>query len=144
MPIGRPKYVNGKDPVAQSKVLARWSNFSFLTLIGTIIDLENLIFRPVELLKDWRIPFRKNSYVAEASRMIRVSSSYCMIGKSLVGARTGNLKWPSWAALLMMIEEDQLLTQTIVGRQGLLVWPLFFNGRFYQEHHSAVLQKFQN
>jgi hypothetical protein len=60
--------------------------------MGTIIDVEKLIFRPVESLKACRMPFRKKSYVAEASMMIKVSSAYCMIGKSNVGAGIGSLK----------------------------------------------------
>jgi hypothetical protein len=39
-PIGNPRYVNGKDPVWQPKVLAKCTSFSLLKLIGTIIDLE--------------------------------------------------------------------------------------------------------
>lgn len=61
MPMGRPKYVKGNDPVAHPNVLARCSSFSLLMLMGTIIDLEKLILKLVESLKDWRIPCRKNN-----------------------------------------------------------------------------------
>jgi hypothetical protein len=76
MPMGSPKYVKGNDPVAHPKVLARCTSFSLLMLMGTIIDLEKLILRPVESLKNYRIPFKKKSCGAEASRMMSVSSAY--------------------------------------------------------------------
>ena len=61
MPMGSPNYVKGNDPVAHPNVLARCTSFLLLMLMGTINDLEKLILRPVESLKDCRIPFKKKS-----------------------------------------------------------------------------------
>jgi len=42
---GRPKYVKGKVPFAQPKVLAKCSNLSSETLIDTIMDFFEINFQ---------------------------------------------------------------------------------------------------
>ena len=51
-PIGRPKYVKGKEPFEHPKVEAKTSNLSSETFSGTIIDLSKLTFNPVVSAKE--------------------------------------------------------------------------------------------
>ena len=95
------------------------------------MDLEKLIFNPVESLKDWRTPLRKKSCVAEASKMIKVSSAYCMTGKSELGDGIGSLRKPCWAALLRMDCSRSAARTKSKGERGspcltpLLQWKVF-------------------
>jgi len=52
------------------------SNLASFTLIGTIIDLWKLAFKPVDSTKELSNAFRKKSCLASAFMKIRVSSAY--------------------------------------------------------------------
>jgi hypothetical protein len=51
--------VNGTYPLEQPRVLERISNLSLATFIGTIMDLSNFTFTPVDSAKELRKAFRK-------------------------------------------------------------------------------------
>jgi hypothetical protein len=99
-PSGNPRYVKGKVPTEQPKVLARRSSFSYGVLIGTIMDLWKLTFSPMDSEKELSKAFRKKSYLAQPSIMMRVSSAYYKMGKSVEHCRRiGNLSSPRSFAL---------------------------------------------
>jgi hypothetical protein len=83
VPRGRPRYVKGRLPVPHPKVEAMWWSLSELILIGTIMDFSKLTFNPVKEAKELSKALRTNNYLPQPSRMMRVSSTYCRIGKSL-------------------------------------------------------------
>jgi hypothetical protein len=56
---GSPRYVKGKLPLEQPKVLDSTSNLSSDTFIGTIIDLSKFTLRPVEREKLFSSALRK-------------------------------------------------------------------------------------
>jgi hypothetical protein len=74
--------VKGKLPTEHPKVAARWLVLSSLRLIGTIIDLEILTVKPVDVAKELRRALRVNKCLPHPSIIINVSSAYCRIGKS--------------------------------------------------------------
>jgi hypothetical protein len=72
-------------------------------LIGTIIDLEKLTFKPVEVAKEFRRAFRRNNCLLHPSMMIKVSLAYWRIGKSFVYCSgIGRLSSPKSFAVLIM------------------------------------------
>jgi hypothetical protein len=74
--------VKGRLPTEQPKVAARCLDLSSETLMGTNIDLAKLTLRPVDAANEFSKAFRIKSCLPQPSRMIRVSSAYCKIGKS--------------------------------------------------------------
>jgi hypothetical protein len=76
VPRGKPRYVKGKDPIWQPRVLAKTFIFSLETLIGTIIDLLKFTHRPVEEAKVFKMALRQKSYLASACIISNVSSAY--------------------------------------------------------------------
>jgi hypothetical protein len=68
--------VKEREPFWQQKVLAKCSNFWSDKLIGTIMGLLKLTFRPVELEKELRRLLRKKFCLASSSRIMRVSLAY--------------------------------------------------------------------
>jgi len=79
---GKPKYVKGKDPFEQPKVEANISNLSSSILIGIIMDLSKLTFRPKNSAKVCNNPLRCSNSVISPFMKMSVSSAYCSIGKS--------------------------------------------------------------
>ena len=79
---GKPRYVKGREPIEQPKVFADELIFCSLTLIGTIIDLAEFTFRPVDSANELRIALSKKSYLVSPCIKIKVSSAYCKIWKS--------------------------------------------------------------
>jgi len=69
-------------PTWHPKVLARWLTLLGLMLIGTRLDFEKFTWRPVESIKDLRSPLRLKRTLLSPGRIRRVSSAYCIIGKS--------------------------------------------------------------
>lgn len=87
--------MKGNDPFEQPKVLASRSSLSSEMLMGSIMDVLKLTFKPVDSVKVLMIDFRKRGCLVSPSRIIRVSSAYWMIRKSLLDSRgIGNLSRP--------------------------------------------------
>jgi hypothetical protein len=78
-------------------------SFSIEKFIGIIIDLEKLTFSPVEMEKELRRALRRKSCLLQPTKMIKVSSAYWRIGRSLVYWRgMGRLSKHKSFALLTM------------------------------------------
>ncbi len=84
------------------KVLAGISDFSSAIFIGIMQDLWKFILRPVETAKDSRMPLRLKISFWQAFIMIRVSSTYWIIGNFESCWGIGWDSTPtSWALLIM-------------------------------------------
>jgi hypothetical protein len=71
--------------------------------MGTIMDLEKLTIKLVEVAKEFRRAFRKTNYLPHPSMMIKVSLAYWRIEKSLVYySGIGRLMRPCSLALFRM------------------------------------------
>jgi len=87
--------VKGRVPTEQPKVLAKRSSFSWVVLTGTIMDFWKLTFKPVDSEKELSKAFKINTCLAQPSMIMRVSSAYCKIGKSVEHCRgIGSLRSP--------------------------------------------------
>jgi hypothetical protein len=75
-PRGRPKYVKGKLPTEQPKVVARCFVLSTKRLMGIKKDLAKLTFSPVDKEKLLRRALRANNCLPQHSKTIKISSAY--------------------------------------------------------------------
>ena len=81
IPSGKSRYVKGREPFKQLKLVESNSNFSSSRFIGTIRDLLKLTFKPVANEKMLKMYFRICNCLTQPFKMMSVSSAYCITGK---------------------------------------------------------------